>query len=1144
MKKIVLLTLCCVMLMSFFVAVTSVTKVEAADSLISYMTTEHPRLQVTDFDVIREKIETDPYCASLYAGVIKRADAILDDPVFVYPKDKLEPGTSHSRLISSASVVPIFYTLALATEIENDDRYFQKLKEETMEAINLPNWNTGHWLETAQMMQSVSIAYDWCYDRWTDEEKEQIENAIKTFGLEQAIREYEGNPRWYDWHSSFTGEVMENNWNMVCNNGVIFGAIALADVEPDLCDTMLNNAVRSISDGLLEWAPDGGYPEGTAYWKFALTNLIAGTSAIEAAFGGFEGLPELEEPHHYDFLQAPGIADAGTYATYLRGAIGNVNYGDTTVGNSNSSAMVYLASRLNRPEYLIHFMDILKDPAASKPMERSDDLVQALLYYKPMELTTENVSLDKHYDVCISTMRNSWARNDDLVFASIKAGYNKGPHQHWDMGAFAIDALGERWIKLPGAGNYDWPQYMQGDQYYIRRPEGNNTIVINPDETLGQTKKSEKTPLVNKGSSTDEAFVIYDLSPVYEEYAESIKRGLKLFDDRGRVLVQDEIVFSEDENDVWWFAKTDAEIAIAQDGKSVVLSQGGEKMFVRILSPASGKFTMREAAPMPESPNPTVQPVSYGTKLAINLTEEEEETTIAVEFIPLAGNQAPPEDKTKVIPLDDWAVKGKEENRLSSIADNVVVMRQGRSLAYSNGIKTLIDKDNPDITPILRNDRTMVPLRFIAEALDGTVVWSDGSQEVSIRANWENIKLKIGESKMTVAGKEVEIDSPAFLENGRTYVPLRAISEALDKYVYEDNGLVIVSEAESPFEEYPELYEELKGLLKYDVEVNGEKAFYFHPEKTEYYIFKSDVNSVKVDIAGGEVIEKEGSDEIVINLDGTDYTFTFVEDEYQITETYIKEINMFCVEEEEYIPETGEDSYHIPVVSATDTSNDGNVGKNCFDSYLATRWSGKVPTADDNADENFVPAAYLTADFGEVKKVTHMHVAYYSSGRQEIFEIETSVDGQEWKKVCSSRSNGLTKEMQLFELEPSEARYVRYVGLGNTKNTYNSVTEIRFYSSLADAEADAEDWEELEIPSFYQFITGEFYNFRVEAVMSDNTVVKLDNSEVQFRVDNENNASISEDGILEIYEPEAINVYAYVEKGNVQRATKYNLTAE
>ncbi len=1139
MKKAISLVLCFVMTLSLFLTFEP-PKAKAADTLLSHMTDKHPRLQVTDFDVIREKIKTDPFCAALYQGVKNRADVLLTQPAFSYKVADLEKN-GHSRVIPSASIVPIFYTLALVTEIENDERYLEKLWQEAETAINLPNWNTGHWLDTAQMIQSVSIAYDWCYHRWTDEQRQALENGIKTHGLEQSIREYEGNPRWYQWHSSFTGEVMENNWNMVCNNGVIFGAIALADVEPDLCETLLNNAIRSISDGFLEWAPDGGYPEGSAYWKFALTNLIASNSAIEAAFGGFEGLPELEAPHQYDFLKAPGVGDAGDYATYLKGVIGSANYGDATVGNINSSALVYIASRLNKPEYLKHFMNLHKDPASYEAYERSDDLVQALLYYKPMDLTVDNVSLDKSFDLGLSTMRNSWTTNKDTVFVSVKGAYNKGPHQHWDMGSFAIDALGQRFIKLPGSITYGWPGWTSGQQYYIRRPEGNNTIVINPDQSLGQTEQSEKMILMSRGSSTDEGYVVYDLSPAYVEYAESLKRGVKLFDDRSRVLVQDEIVFSEEENDVWWFAKTDGEISLADDGKSAVITLKGEKMFARILSPSSGTFIMKDEAPLPESPNPTIQPANYGTKLAINLTEEEEETTIAVEFIPLAGNQAPPDDKTKIIPLEEWSVKGKEENRLSSITDGVVAMQQDRSLAYANGIKTLIDSKNPDIRPVLRNDRTMVPLRFVSEAFDGVVVWSDASQEVSIRCDYKDLKIKIGESTMLADGKEVPIDSPAFVENGRTFVPLRAISEAMGKYVYEDNGVVIIANSENPFEDYPELYDELKSLLKYDVEVNGEKAFYFHPEKTQYYIFKSDVNKVKVDIAGGQVIEKEGADEIVVNLDGVDYTFTFVEDEYEITEPYIKEIRMYCTEEEEYIPEGGAESKHIPVISASDTNNDGNLGKNAFDNYIKTRWSGKTQASEDDGG---VAAAYLTADFGEVKKVTHMHAAFYSGGRQEIFDIQTSVDGQEWKTVYSGRSNGLTTEMQLFELEPSEAQYVRYVGYGNTKNSYNSVTEIRFYSSLEDAQEDAQDWEELEVTSAYQYITGELYNFRVEALMSDNTVVKLNNSQVQFGVDNEDNASIDENGVLEIYEPETINVFAYVNKGRIQRTTKYNLTAE
>ncbi|MBR5505743.1 MAG: discoidin domain-containing protein [Clostridia bacterium] len=1137
--KIFISSVLCIALAFSHLVFSRVPEVKAADSLISYMTSQHPRLQLTGFEEIREKINSDSYAAALYGAIKKNADAMLDTPPFAYNIEKLASEKSNSGIIPSNSVLPIFYTLALVTEIEDDSRYLDKLWAETEAAINLPNWNPLHWLDTAQMLHSVSIAYDWCYHRWTDEQRGAMEDAIYNLGLEPAVREYAGDTMWYEWHYSFEGETMSYNWNPVCNKGVIYGAIAIGDIMPDFCDTMLNNAIRSISDGLLEFYPDGGFPEGTGYWKFALNNIVAATSAIETAFGGFDGLPELEAPHHYNFLEAPGVADAGDFATYLQGAPLSVNYGDTTAGNVYGAAQVYIATKLDKPEQLVHFMNMAPNLNNVTNFSRWDDLVQALVYYQPMDLTTDNVSLDKNFDIGISTMRSSWARNDSTVFVSMKAGLNGLTHQHWDLGAFAIDALGQRWIKLPGAVNYSWSGKV-AKQSYIRRPEGNNVVVVNPDESFGQMEENEKTPLISHGSSTDEGYFVYDMTPAYEDYIDTYKRGIKLFDDRSRIIVQDEIVFSEAENDVWWFAKTDAEMVVADDGKSAMFYQGGKKMLVRILAPNSAEFILKEAAPLPTSPDPEVQPSTYGTKLAINM-QCQGNTTIAVEFIPLAGNQAAPGDVTKVTPLDSWKVSGKEGNRLSSIAAGSVAMLQGRSLAYANGEKVLIDSENPEVIPLTKNDRIMVPLRFISESLGGSVQWNGESREVTVNCDYREVKIKIDENYIVANGKTIEIDSPAFIENGRTYIPLRAVSEALEKYVDYDNGLVLVSDTEKPYADYPELYEELKSVLKYDIEINGEKAFYFHPEKTQYYVLSNKENVVKVSIAGGEVIEESGNEQVVVNLEGTDYTFFFADNEYQLTEPYLKEINLHCIEEEEYIPEGSEGATHIPVVAVTDSTNDGNIGKGAFDGSIETRWSGLTPTEEDGGEK----CAYLTADFGEIKKVTHMHVAWFNGDiRCDIFDIQTSVDAKEWTTVYSGQSSGLTLDMQLFELEPTEARYVRYAGKGNTSNEYNSITEIRYYSSLADAQADAEDWEELNNNNKFSFEAGEVYRFRVDGIMSDGTIVDIAPSDVSFMVDDENNAYIDENGTLEIYEAENIDVYAYVQKGRYHRRARYNLNAQ
>lgn len=84
-----------------------------------------------------------------------------------------------------------------------------------------------------------------------------------------------------------------------------------------------------------------------------------------------------------------------------------------------------------------------------------------------------------------------------------------------------------------------------------------------------------------------------------------------------------------------------------------------------------------------------------------------------------------------------------------------------------------------DVEPVIRNGRTMIPIRTVAEALGATVSWNADKKEVSIKKGSTSVKVVIGASRAKVNGKELAIDSPAFIENGRTYLPVRFVSEAL-----------------------------------------------------------------------------------------------------------------------------------------------------------------------------------------------------------------------------------------------------------------------------------------------------------------------------------------------------------------------------
>ena len=89
-----------------------------------------------------------------------------------------------------------------------------------------------------------------------------------------------------------------------------------------------------------------------------------------------------------------------------------------------------------------------------------------------------------------------------------------------------------------------------------------------------------------------------------------------------------------------------------------------------------------------------------------------------------------------------------------------------------------------DVAPKIVNDRTMLPARFIAENLGATVEWDGEKQLVTITGKTEKqedviILITIGSDYAKVNGEDVKLDSPAFVENDRTYTPIRFISENL-----------------------------------------------------------------------------------------------------------------------------------------------------------------------------------------------------------------------------------------------------------------------------------------------------------------------------------------------------------------------------
>lgn len=89
-----------------------------------------------------------------------------------------------------------------------------------------------------------------------------------------------------------------------------------------------------------------------------------------------------------------------------------------------------------------------------------------------------------------------------------------------------------------------------------------------------------------------------------------------------------------------------------------------------------------------------------------------------------------------------------------------------------------------DKAPYIKSDRTMVPVRALCEAFGNEVSWDEDEQLVTITDGDSIIRLTIGGDTMEVNGRTATLDAAAEITDGRTFLPLRAISENLGYFVY------------------------------------------------------------------------------------------------------------------------------------------------------------------------------------------------------------------------------------------------------------------------------------------------------------------------------------------------------------------------
>jgi len=132
-------------------------------------------------------------------------------------------------------------------------------------------------------------------------------------------------------------------------------------------------------------------------------------------------------------------------------------------------------------------------------------------------------------------------------------------------------------------------------------------------------------------------------------------------------------------------------------------------------------------------------------------------------------------------------VMGMSVTAAFGYAKTDIEITPGNNIALVDGEEAVLD-----VPAKIINDRTMVPVRFVAENMGYFVDW-DATNRTVIIGEDNHILLPIGSTTATVDGVQVSLDSPAIIDNSRTLVPIRFVSENLGAMVDWDEDARVAS---------------------------------------------------------------------------------------------------------------------------------------------------------------------------------------------------------------------------------------------------------------------------------------------------------------------------------------------------------------
>jgi hypothetical protein len=556
------------LLLTMFFSVGWPSAAQAQGDIVRKVHPEHPRLIFTQagWDKLRDATRNDPLRASWLGQLRSVADTQMQRPRTKYRLD------NNQLLFKSREALLQLSTFGALYRLTGEKRYAQAAKDELLSVTSFPDWNPSHFLDVGEMTAAVAIGYDWIYDALDSGERKNIESAIVRLGLQPGLKAYD-KPDWWVQNP--------NNWNIVCHGGLTLGALAVAEVAPDIAEKTLEFALRDVPYAMRTWGPDGAWPEGFEYWAYTSQYNVLLIASLQSALDSDFGL-----------LSIPGFSNAGLFPIYETAPSGTTfNFADAQpeARPERAPQMFWLARAFHQPAFgafelghvapaNISIWDLLY--AGIDPLPSGQQMLASL----PLFTVFHGVQ-----DVAVA--RSSW---DDPAAAwlALKGGDNGAGHAHLDLGSFVYEVSGERWAVDPGRDDYSLPGYFGKERfrYFRTSTRGHNTLVVDNQNQL----LDAKAKITASGPQGDgDYFFTVDLSQAYN--IGRVQRKFELLRGSGLRITDD--IEANSAHDIVWNMLTRANVDA--NGATATLSQDGRTVSLRILSPADGHFEILPGAGSP-----------------------------------------------------------------------------------------------------------------------------------------------------------------------------------------------------------------------------------------------------------------------------------------------------------------------------------------------------------------------------------------------------------------------------------------------------------------------------------------------------------------------------------------------------------------